>query len=317
MKQKTTWGWIVLLLTLLLPLTAQAQTPPQIQNLSVEVWPEFDRPETLIIYRAALSPNTSLPAEVIFQMPGHVENMHAIAVEQNGGLVDVPTEAIEMRRDGNDLFLTFTTPAPNIQFEYYDSAILNKNGDARELAYVFAAPYNVETAVIQVQQPAQSTDFSVTPAAGNSYVGRDGLNYHNIELSGLSSGDTVEVAADYSRTTDELSVELITLNAPVPAQADPVVPTTTPTSTQPINWGYVMIGAGVVLLLAVGGYWWWSQRQSDEEPQRRPARSTRRRRSKASLSSDEDTSGGYCYRCGAALRSDAQFCHKCGAERRS
>ena len=315
MKQKALWGWVVVvLLAALLPLTVQAQTPPQIQNLSVEIWPEFDRPETLVIYRAALNPNTSLPAEVTFQLPGYIDSMHAIAVEQNGGLVDVPAEATEMRREGDDLFLTFTTPVPNIQFEYYDPTILTKDGDTRNLAYVFVAPYDVETAVIQMQQPAQATDFKLTPAADNSFVGRDGLSYHNIELSSLDSGDTVEVTAGYSRPTDELSVEQITLNAPVPAQADPVVPTTASPSTQPINWGYIMIGGGVALLLAVGGYWWWSQRQGEDEPQRRPARSARQRKSKAS--SQAGASGGYCYRCGAALRSDAQFCHQCGAERR-
>jgi hypothetical protein len=316
MKQKASWGWVMLLLTFLFPLAVQAQTPPQIDDLSVEVWPEFDRPETLIIYRAALSSNTSLPADVTFQLPGYIENMHAVAVEQNGGLVDVPTDVIDMRREGDDLFLTFTTPSANIQFEYYDPTILSKDGDTRELAYVFAAPYNIETAVIQVQQPTQATNFSVTPAASNSYVGRDGLNYHNIALSGLASGDDVEVAAGYSRSTDELSVEQITLNAPPPAQAEVVVPTATPASTQSINWGYVMIGGGVVLLLAAGGYWWWSQRHSNQEPQRRPARSTRRRKGNAPRQTDVPA-GGYCYRCGAGLRSDAQFCHKCGAERRS
>jgi hypothetical protein len=313
MKSKIWWGWGVLL-TLFLPFTVYAQTTPEIQTLSVEVWPEFDRPETLIIYRVALNPNTSLPAEVTFQLPGHIENMHAIAVEQNNGLVDVPADSIEMRRDGDDLFLSFTTPSPNIQFEYYDPTILNIDGDARELAYVFAAPYNVETAVVQVQQPAQATDFKIAPAASNSYVGRDGLNYHNIEQSNLASGETVEITVDYNRPTDQLSIEQISLNAPVPAQADPVVPTTTPTSTQQINWGYVMIGSGVVLLLAVGGYWWWSQHQNNQVSQRRPARSTRRRRSKAV--NQTDASGSYCYRCGTGLRSDAQFCHKCGAERR-
>jgi hypothetical protein len=314
MIRKSWWVWLILALTLLLSLPVQAQIPPQIQNLSVEVWPEFDRPETLVIYRATLSTNTSLPAEVTFQLPGHIENMHAIAVEQNGGLVDVPADVIEMRQEGNDLFLTFTTPEPNIQFEYYDPTILAKDGNARDLIYVFTAPYNIETAVIQIQQPTQAADFSLTPTANNSFVGRDGLNYHNIELSGLTADEAVEVTATYNRPTDELSVEQITLNAPAPAQAEPVIPTTTPVSTQPINWGYVMIGGGVILLLVVGVYWWRSQGQNDEEPRRRPARSARRQRKTASQT---EASGGYCYRCGTALRSDAQFCHKCGAERRS
>jgi hypothetical protein len=315
MKQKILRGWIILLLTFLFSFSAHAQTSPQIDNLSVEIWPEFDRPETLIIYRATLSSDTSLPAEVTFELPAHIETLHAVAVEQNGGLVDVPAEAITTRQENDRLLLTFTTPSAKIQFEYYDPAILNKMGDTRELNYNFSAPYNVKSATIQVQQPAQATNFELAPAANNTYVGQDGLTYHNIVLPNFTSGDTLHISADYNRSTDELSVDQITLNAPVPTQAEPVVPTIAPASTQPINWGYVMIGGGIILLLAVGGYWWWSQRQVDEVPRRRPARTTQRHRNKGA--DQAGALGGYCYRCGTALRTDAQFCHKCGAERRS
>jgi hypothetical protein len=310
MTQKVWWGRVVILLILLLlPLTTQAQTSPQFQELSIEVWPEFDRPETLIIYRATLSADTALPTELTFQLPGYIESMHAVAVQQNGSLVDVPTEVTSMRREGDNLFLTFTTPAPNVQFEYYDPVILSQNRQARALAYTVTAPYNAATVLVQVQQPAQATNFSLNPPADNSFVGRDGLTYHNIRRSNLAAGETFDLAAEYSRPTDELSVTQITLNPPAPAQGNPVAPTTISTAPT-INWGYVMVGAGVVLLLIGGGYWWWLQGPTDSVPPRRPARSSRSRRS---LANDE---GGYCYRCGAALRADAQFCHQCGAERR-
>jgi len=61
---------------------ALAQTDsPEVSELTVELWPEFDRSEVLVIYRAQLSDSTPLPAEVTFRFPGYVEAMHAVAVE--------------------------------------------------------------------------------------------------------------------------------------------------------------------------------------------------------------------------------------------
>ncbi len=312
MKYNRSWGWMAILLMFLFPTSFLAQTPLQLQRLTIEIWPEFDRPETLVIYRATLDSTVTLPADVTFELPGYIESMHAVAVEQNGGLVDVPDEAITIRYEDDSLFLTFTTPSPNIQFEYYDSMILTKEGERRELTVSLPAPYNTESAVLQVQQPAQAADFSMTPSPGNTFVGQDGLTYYNLELAGLAANDRLEISATYNRPTDELSIEQITLSAPPPA--NPAV-TNPPASTAPaFNWGYVLIGAGVLLLAGVGGYWWWSQRQVDEVPVRRPGRPGQRRRQKKA--SGGDAAGGYCYRCGTALHADAQFCHKCGAERR-
>ena len=73
--------WILLILVFLTTLSvsspgrAYAQSPSlTFDTLSVALWPEFDRPETLVIYRAQLDANTPLPAELSFMLPGSHRN---------------------------------------------------------------------------------------------------------------------------------------------------------------------------------------------------------------------------------------------------
>jgi hypothetical protein len=307
------WGALILLgLILVAPLGIQAQADAQLDTLTVEIWPEFDRPETLVIYRAELNAATPLPAQLTFRLPGYIDAMHAVAVEQTGGLVDVPAEAIELRHEGDDLFLSFASPSRKIQFEYYDPEILNRTDQERQLDFLFAAPYNTDLTTFQVQTPYQANNFTLTPEASDSFVGQDGLKYYSLEMAGLTPADDFAVTATYRRDTDALSIEQITLNAPLPTNVEPEPPSgPPPASTQTINWGYVLIGAGILLLFGAGGYWWWAQQQAAEPPPHRPRPGRRNKKQ-----SGREPSGGYCYRCGTALRNDADFCHKCGAERR-
>jgi hypothetical protein len=315
-------NWLFLLLSILCfwsdPL-AGAQSPAiTFQNLLVEIWPEYDRPEVLVIYRGELSPTTPLPAKLTFRLPGYLEAMHAVAVERDGVLVDVNPEVIELRHEGEDLLLTFSTDSAKIQFEYYDPVILKKQNRNRQLAFQFVVPYNIEAIIFEVQEPLQAEDFSLSPEAGNTFIGQDGLTYHTIQLADLTPPDTFELSATYQRDTTGLSIQQLTDRSGDPAQDISVV-TETPTSGN-LNQGYVLIGGGVLLLLAVGGYWWWTSiKPAEPGPSRRRAtrpKSRRKGRQKEGNKAPTVASGGFCYRCGTALRDDANFCHNCGAERR-
>jgi hypothetical protein len=284
----------------------------------VEIWPEYDRPEVLVIYRGELSSTTSLPIQLTFRLPGYIEEMHAVAVERDGGLLDVDPALIELRHEGEDLLLTFSTDSPKIQFEYYDPMILKKQNQNRQLTFQFVVPYALEIAIFKVQEPVQAKDFSLTPEAGDTFIGQDGLTYHTIQLADLTPPDTFELSAAYQRDTNELSIQQLTAGSSDPAQDISAV-TETP-AREDLNQGYVLIGGGVLLILAVGGYWWWtSSRPASPGSSRRRATRPKSRRKGRQRESDKTptvASGGFCYRCGTALRDDASFCHNCGAERR-
>ena len=326
-------SWIILFLGIfILPiyLSVEAQAPPKLTDLLVEVWPEYDRPEVLVIYRGELHPDTQLPALLTFRLPGYIEDMHAIAVEQDGALVDANPDTVESRRQGDDLLLTFATPSRRVQFEYYDPVILTKDGQTRQLDFEFSAPYEIETVTFEVQEPFQAQDFSLTPPPDNSFVSADGLNYNNIEVNGLTAEDNFSLAATYQRDTDDLSVNRINRDSDglIGAPSNPPVDLDDTGGTN-FTLGYILIGAGAVLLVGTGVYWWWSRRREAplEGPgssriSRRPPR--RKKQTVASSSRSRQTepapseqSSGFCYRCGTALRPDSNFCHVCGAERRA
>ncbi len=286
---------LMALLSLVQPAPAQAQqsTAMQVENLLVQVWPEYDRPETLVIYRVELASAVALPAEVSFSLPGHIDTLHAVAVAEEDGLFELDPALYELRPEGEITRLNISSPARRFQFEYYDPLILTRQNQNRELAFQFTSPYHIQAAEFQVQEPVQSQDFTLVPSPTTNFVGNNGLRYNVVEVANLAPEETLTLAATYSRDTDRLSTQSL-------AQPPQAAPTTTGLWDK--NLGYALLGVGVVLLLGTAAYYWWGTR-----PARQPARARQRRKQAAR---------GYCYRCGAALRPDANFCHACGAERR-
>ena len=97
MRTRTTILFLLsLILIYLLTATALAQTgSPAFGDLVVELWPEYDQSSVLVIYRANLSDDVILPATVTFRLPDYIEDVHAIAVERDGGLFNVDPNNIE------------------------------------------------------------------------------------------------------------------------------------------------------------------------------------------------------------------------------
>lgn len=323
------WSLLLLLALLLFPVsTIDAQSGlPEFQTLLVELWPEYDRPEVLVIYRAELSPDTALPAQLTFRLPDYVETVNAVAVERDGSLFSVDEEAIELRHEGDNLLLTFPTTGRKIQLEYYDPVILTRQEQARQLDFDFSAPYDIETVTFEIQEPFQAEDFLLTPQPANTFTGSDGLQYNTVETTALAAGDTFKLTATYKRNTDELSTQSFADLSPEPATD--ITPTPDVSLNQNNILGYILVGAGALLLLGTGGYWWWTNRRKTTPaaaPRRPPARSTRRKKRPAARrdpakekgqSAVREPAPGFCYRCGTPLRPDASFCHACGAERRT
>ena len=84
-------GWMLILSALIFvaPTVEGQSNLPELEQLTVELWPEYDRSDVLVIYRAELSPQTALPAQLAFRLPGYIDGLHAVAVEHNGALFAV------------------------------------------------------------------------------------------------------------------------------------------------------------------------------------------------------------------------------------
>lgn len=306
--------WLALLMVSS-PAAAQGQ-PVKLNSLLIQLWPEFDRAETLMIYRAELDPSVSLPVQVSFALPEYLDKVFVVAVEQNGRLVEVPAGQYELKKEGAQPVLTFSTDSPRFQFEYYDPQILTKQGTQRQLKFNIPASYATGKVTLEVQEPVETENFSMQPVPTSNFTGNDGLNYHAFDTAGIAAGEVLTLTASYQRQTEALSAASLSSNvaehaANLPTDLAPV-PAPVESDSQNLNIGYGLIGIGVMLLLGVLSWWLWFRKPAPQPVATR--RPPRKGRTVAPVVTGGK--GGFCYRCGAPLREDANFCHACGAERR-
>ena len=182
------WSLVLLLvfttaLIILLPITVLAQDELKLSYLEVDLWPEYDSPEILVIYRITLPPTVSLPVDLTFRIPAAAGEPSAVAVkgisaDGDPGLFETP---YEHQVDGEWGLVTMTATMPELQLEYYDPGLL-KQGAARQYEYQWPGDYEVDSLLIQVQQPRDAFDMSISPASGNGVPGEDGLVYYNKQV---------------------------------------------------------------------------------------------------------------------------------------
>lgn len=312
------------ILMLLLAGPGLAQTPVSLTDLNIAIWPEYDQPEVLVIYRATVADDVTLPAPVTFNLPPTVETLHAVAFfdQEQGSLVNADYELLP-GDDGN--VLSLTTPSRQIQFEYYSGDLLSTNGENRQLTFIFIPSSDIANFTLELQQPTTAQAFTSDPSPATTEVRQDGLVYALYNEGAIAAGDSFSLQASYSRSTDELSIETFE------GVSIPSSPEQTPVEIGGRGvrdyLGLILIVAGVLLLIGAFAYWFWSQRAvvvPEPEKRRSPARrrspSGKRQRtgtSRSPLPSRADNkSAAYCHRCGTKLRDGAEFCHACGAERR-
>src|SRR3990172_2372085 len=311
---------LILCLSLCLPAASvRAQSVVTLSELQIAFWPEYDRPAMLIIYRGTLSPDTSLPASLKFDIPARYGPPLAVAFTgSNGQLLnlDYPTSA-----SGDTITIAFDAPTPSFQFEYYDTS-LDLSSAARRYSFAATAPYAIQTLNLEVQQPVDASGLTGAPALSTPHTGSDGLTYFDATRTGLAAGEPITLDLTYTKSTDVL---------PASAQGPVVTPDLPPATTGTQTNSPVLVVsaiAGIVgVLLVVGGIVWYTRnRSSTNEPASEP-----RRRSKSKgqpprprevtpkvsteeTASPEPVSASYCHECGNPIQPDDRFCRNCGTK---
>lgn len=298
--------FILVFVFLLIPVWASAQTETKIETMVIEMWPEYDRAELLVIYRITLASDVNLPVELSFLIPTDAGNPNAVAVGPSVDMVgDVP---FNRQVEGEWARITFTASLPVIQFEYYDPGLKIQGAD-RQFSYHWSGEYAVNNMLVSVQRPYGATTMSITPSMGSGVPGADGLYYFQSVIGELKTGEVFDLSASYQKTTSELSVERLAVQASEPVTLD------TPgrfNFMDALPWALGVIG---ILLIAGGGWWYWQTGQG-RKTRRKPAR-TRKPGAERSRSSGVGREYVYCHMCGHRANSDDKFCRSCGTQLRN
>ncbi len=206
---------------------AEAQPVPKVENLTVAIWPEYDRPAALITCRLQLSADTPLPTRVPVPIPSEVGEPHAVAKRGADGRLYLAPHTREVA--GEWATLTVMTDSPIIQVEYYAALPL----DVHMRDFTFSWPGGLEIAhfAYEVLEPTGASEFRVTPPPLAAPV-RDarGFMTYRGDLGPRSSTEGVEIAISYHKKGSQLST------APSPARAEtrrPPPPARSPAAEPP------------------------------------------------------------------------------------
>jgi hypothetical protein len=306
-----------------LGLPSQAGGGPTLSSLDLALWPEYDRPEVLVIYRGAFAPETALPVAVEIRIPARVGAPTAVAYAGQGG--ERLNQEYTTRTEGDQLVVSFELTTLEFQLEYYDALGIDSTGK-RSYSFSYTADYPITALSLQVQSPPTAEALTLDPPADSTGVQDDGLTYQSVQAGAVAQGAVKSWTLTYQKADSALTVETM-------ASAAPAAPTAAaaPEGANPSETGsstVLVFLVAFVALIAVGAAAFWLGRRTQplSEPSvpptgHRPGGGTPQARLQTSTPRAQPVAPRavsreevlYCNKCGAILRPDSDFCHKCGA----
>jgi hypothetical protein len=284
------------------PAVAQGAAPaePEIQQLRVQVMPEFDDPRVLVIVQGRLALGSiESPLTFTVRVPhGAQINQMATMNMVTGGTTAQPFEVAADPDDARWSLVSYTLDNPHFFYEYYYDTL----GDQvdKEFTFAFSSRWPVGEMLLEVQEPLAATGFSLDPMPGSVRQDKDfGLAYHQFDVGALGPGEEFTVRVGYAKSDPAPSVsraEMMSVGMPglVPDAVPPMAGMQRTGGTVP-TWIFFMLGS--VLVVGLAGVVWY--RVQVTRAALAPAR--------------EASQGATCRQCDIALRPSARFCHFCGS----
>jgi hypothetical protein len=308
----------IVMLTLATPWTrVLAQTPLEIERLQVDIWPEYDKPDALIIYRMTIAASSTLPAQVSLRIPKAAGVPYNVAMKDVDGILY--NLKYDQAVDGNWTRINFTAAAAEIQLEYYDPGV-NKTGNARQFQFNWPGDYRVRNMFLRIQNPVNATDMHLTTSSlkmDSGAVLDDGLTYYTVPIDGVvEAGTTFNVQFNYNKPDSILT-----------SSQAPVQPVRTVTGGAPLSSGlpdpnnvmYIGLGIGGALIL-IGLVWYLNQRRvatasaSNYNRRRHTSNAAPARVRQTSSKTPVSTETVYCRQCGKRAGPTDTFCRACGSK---
>jgi hypothetical protein len=174
--------------------SSSAQAILRLEQLQVDLWPEYDQPAMLVIYRGRLADDVELPATLTLHLPARVERPNAVAYDDGSGTLLNATYST--RAEGDWVAVTLETPTPNFQLEFYDS--LARKDELRSYTFVWPGDYAVGQFSFFFLPPPGAEDVQTDPDLTLvQQLGTDARSLVGVLDSGLAVGQEVQLTISY------------------------------------------------------------------------------------------------------------------------
>ncbi|MCP4543973.1 MAG: zinc ribbon domain-containing protein [Chloroflexi bacterium] len=297
---------------------AQTPVPPAdqsdavltIQQLRVQVMPEFDDPRVLLIIQGRLdASDAAFPLPITFRVPrGAQINQMAVMDISTGATTSQPFDAQPDPSDPRWSLVTYTVDNAHFFYEYYYDPIEGETD--KQFTYAFSSLQPINDFSVEIQQPLAATDFTLDPPPTIlRFDEAFGFTYHRFNMDALAANDELMITVNYTKAASEPSLsreQVMGMQGnDVPSEMPAVMGVSHATSSSVPEWAFVLLG---VTILVIGGGFVWNRTQ----PGNTPIKAMAPRVSINPTVSKAESLLGFCTQCGATLKSGAHFCHICG-----
>ena len=171
-------------------------------RLRLSIWPEYDDPRVLIMFRGEMTPRQAFPASVTLPLPKGAEIIGAGMISEQNELLLHPHQVLP--GDSQDT-LQLNLPVPRFFVEFYYNPFTTSGPEKR---FVYPAPttYPIDLFEVDIQQPLQAGAFTVDPPSMERTTDKEGFTYHQFTSRNIEKGQSQTFTIAYIKTATTPSV---------------------------------------------------------------------------------------------------------------
>lgn len=279
------------------------QSEITLDTLKVELWPEYDREDMLVIYRLSLASDGALPADVKLHIPSRNGDVYQVAMKDLDGLLYKLDYSIDMEKDW--MVISFTTPTPDVQIEFYDPE-LHRNGDHRSYEFVWYGDYQVNQCSVLIKEPLNASNLVSIPTTEPAIGFTGAQQIYEVQLGLIEQNSSFNLQLHYDKPDDILLSSQEENVQPVAPIDDQIKGRTSFNEVLP--WIFAMLGI-IILFAAVLLYI-----KSRNYPHQKGNSSVAIGQTDYS---DVEPKAVYCHRCGKRAIKGDYYCRICGEKLRT
>lgn len=256
------WLIALVLIVSLLPFqSTSAQSEVIFDSLEVQLWPEFDRPEMLVIFQIKISGETPLPAQLSLRIPREAGEPFSVSMQDVDGMLYNLDYTTTVEDDW--LRVDFLARSSVIQLEYYDPRLFHR-GASRRFDFVWHGDYAVKSMVVYLKQPLSSEGLDATPEGFHAGPANpEGLMYYTAVIGKAPAGQLLSISINYEKPDSQPDLNFYPVQSSHPVHQSLAFQTAL---SEKLPWALGMLGLTLILAAAVG--FWRSGRAKPKSGER-------------------------------------------------
>jgi ribosomal protein L37E len=274
--------------------SAQAETPAPLEEVTISLIPEYNRPAIRVIYEIRLLEELTFPQALTLYVPVDAQILSIANIDQ--GVQDMDL-AIDVAQNGKLKKLHFLTNLPKIRIEYDDPNLI-KQGNLRTAAFQWKSDHPVATLSVTVCQPMGASQIQMDPPLFTKVTVVDGFKYYLVDLGAVSAEDVVLLTLNYNKDISDPSNPALKVSAAAPITSATLGRTSSPTHV--VIW---LLAVAALVLIMIGAYYWWF-RVNISNKYDRVLQDMGMKNAKNQIL--------FCQECGNRSRPGDNYCSKCG-----